>query len=89
MCPKPNTQNPSINTPSLSPARLRPVLTQSYICDLWIEQNDARWPDEWGLDSRYFGYCRENKTWHSRKLLGPDMWTSNWQCDNYGVPFED
>jgi hypothetical protein len=39
----------------------------------------------------FAGFYRrtENKTWHSRKLLGPDFWTSNWQCDDYGVPFED
>ena len=87
--PQIHAQEPSNNTPSLTRRALRPVISQAYICDLWIEQNNTCWPDERGNQSRFFGYCRENKSWHSRKLLGPDFWTSNWQRDQYCVPFED
>jgi hypothetical protein len=58
MDPGHSNSNSKSAHPSLSRRSLQPVLSQAYICDLWIEFNNLCWPDEWGHQSSFFGYCR-------------------------------
>ena len=68
----------------LSPP-FRPTITQSLVCDLFIECNETFWGDP---ASHYWGYLRQNRTWHKCRECGGQM-LDNWAADRHGQPFED
>jgi len=89
MSPGPNANNAT--NPSLSRRALRPVISQAYCAELFIERNDEFWCDEYGFPDRYYAYCRADKAWHvAHEVSGyiyPD--DADWRCSLNGEPQQD
>ena len=69
------------------PRTLRPIITQSLVCDLFCERNEQFWGSEYS-PSHYWGFLRENRNWHKCRECAGDM-LDNWAADRRCHPFED
>ena len=70
----------------LSPP-FRAVISQSLACDLFISRNETFW-DSCDRPEYFWGYLRENRTWHKCPENGGLM-LDNWRADRHCQPFED
>ncbi len=65
----------------------RNQVTQSLIVDLFVERNETFWGTEHS-PSYYWGYLRENRTWHKCSECAGQM-LDDWRADSRHRPFED
>lgn len=82
--------NPSVPA-SLTRRQLQPIITQSFLAELFIEANDVFWRPQYGLNMYYYAYCRAQKVWHKCRETGGylDHGCGWWMTDQYDAPLED
>jgi len=90
MGPRPESTNPSAPA-SLTRRQLQPIITQSFLAELFIEANDVFWRPQYGLNMYYYAYCRAQNVWHKCRETGGylDRGCGCWIVDQYGAPLED
>ena len=68
---------------------MRPVISQSFLANLFIEHNDQYWPHpEYGGESHYWAYDREHRQWHKCEERGCYVHggMGAWMCELNGEP---
>jgi hypothetical protein len=89
MSPGTNT-NPTSERPPLS-RQFRPVISQAFLANEFVEANDVFWKPQYGVVMYYYAYDRAHKRWHRCRENAGHIANGcgSWMCDSHGEPFED
>jgi hypothetical protein len=95
MSPGSNSNHATIATSPSSRRSLKPVLSQAYLAQLFVERNDNLWSDipyEYGAPAdHYWAYDAQCKCWHKCEERGGYIHGDygEWMCDSRYVPYYD